>query len=390
MQTHAPANPVFHVDLIGEMANRMIEYMVALKFASLVPGCTISNVALPEWGIFHPPLPAAGVVAQARLQQHIDLPRLSADMNEGRIHRVEYHGYGQRMEQFLDRDVYRAVFRCPFQEELGFGSDVLLCPVRAGDIVHGPAPDYPLTPPEFFADLVAQTGLTPVFMGQTEANHYTDRLRRRFPDARFLESRGPMRDFETIRQSKNIVVGVSTFIWLAAWLSDADAIHLAVNGLFNPRQNAFVDLLPFGDPRYHMHLFPLNYGVAPDRQEAAHKAIEPYWRLLPQPVLERLFAEAPRIPIDREALLAAYDEAYYVAHNADVAAGVEAGWLKQGLVHYREGGIQERRAGFALDKKWYSIAYPLAAFEVAQGDYNDFTHHYLAVGRARGYKPTPD
>ncbi|MDR3535256.1 MAG: hypothetical protein P4L71_02025 [Acetobacteraceae bacterium] len=152
---------------------------------------------------------------------------------------------------------------------------MLLCPVRSGDVVDGPSPDYPLTPPQFFADLIAQTGLTPVFMSQTEPNHYTDRLRRRFPDARFLESRGPMRGFETIRQSKNIAVGVSTFIWLAAWLSDADTIHLAVNGLFDPMQVPVADLLPFDDPRYHFHLFPLNYGVGPADQEAAHRAIEP-------------------------------------------------------------------------------------------------------------------
>jgi hypothetical protein len=31
----------------------------------------------------------------------------------------------------------------------------------------------------------------------------------------------------------------------------------------------------------------------------------------------------------------------------------------------------------------------MAAFEVAQGDYSNFAHHYIAVGRARGYRPLP-
>ena len=96
-----------------------------------------------------------------------------------------------------------------------------MCPVRAGEIVDGAFGHYPLTPVAFYAELVERTGLRPVFMGQTEPNAYTDRLRQQFPDAQFLASLGPERDFALIRRSKNIVVGVSTFVWLAAWLSHA-------------------------------------------------------------------------------------------------------------------------------------------------------------------------
>ena len=37
----------------------------------------------------------------------------------------------------------------------------------------------------------------------------------------------------------------------------------------------------------------------------------------------------------------------------------------------------------------YSAQYPLAAMEVARGDYGDFIHHYVAAGRARGCRPMP-
>ena len=157
-------------------------------------------------------------------------------------------------------------------------------------------------------------------MGQTGHNAYTDRLRRMFPNAPFLETRGPVRDFETIRQSKNILVGVSTFVWLAAWLSEADNIHLAVSGLFNPMQSPVVDLLPFGDPRYRFHLFPLNYAVDPANLDMAHRAIEPYWRLLPPALLRQQFVAAPRFPRDLADFLAVYDEDYYLADNPDVSA----------------------------------------------------------------------
>jgi len=381
---------VFHLDMIGNLGNQMIEYMVALKFASLVPGCSISNVDLSEWGIVHAPLPSRGAVAAARQQQHIDIPGLAAQMNAGAIQRLEYHGFGQRMENFLDCDFYRRVFVPPFNETLGFGDDVLLCPVRSGDVVDGAAPDYPLTPLKFYADVIAATGLKPVFMGQTGHNAYTDRLRRMFPNAPFLETRGPVRDFETIRQSKNILVGVSTFVWLAAWLSEADNIHLAVSGLFNPMQSPVVDLLPFGDPRYRFHLFPLNYAVDPANLDMAHPAIEPYWRLLPPALLRQQFVAAPRFPRDLADFLAVYDEGYYLADNPDVCSYVKAGFLPDGRKHYAEAGFFERRFPFPLDRGWYALNYPLAAFEVAQGDYADFSHHYLAIGKERGYRAMPD
>jgi hypothetical protein len=391
MQEHVQSiRPVIHVDLVGNMANRMIQYMVAMKFRSLAPGCIIANVDLPDWRISHPPLPSIGKVAAARQQHHFDMAALTTAMNAGTVQRVEYHGFGQRLENFFAPEFYQEIFVSPFQEKLGFGSDVLLCPIRAGDIVDGSAPDYPLTPPKFYADVVALTGLTPVFMGQTASNRYTDRLRQQFPKALFLESRGPMRDFETIRQSKNIVVGVSTFIWLAAWLSTAETIHLVVSGLFNPMQKHLVDLLPFDDQRYRFYLFPLNYGCGPAEQEAAECAIAPYWRAMPAALLQQQFAAAPRFARSIDDFLAVYDEAYYVASNPDIREAIAAGWLADGLSHYQRGGFNDRRFPFPLDRKWYAMNYPMAAFEVAQGDYTDFTHHYLAAGKARGYRPLPD
>ncbi|MEA2769471.1 MAG: hypothetical protein QOD93_2433, partial [Acetobacteraceae bacterium] len=52
-------------------------------------------------------------------------------------------------------------------------------------------------------------------------------------------------------------------------------------------------------------------------------------------------------------------------------------------------GFAERRSPIRLDPVWYASEYPLAAFEVAQGDYAEFAHHYMAIGKARGYRPYP-
>jgi hypothetical protein len=43
-----------------------------------------------------------------------------------------------------------------------------------------------------------------------------------------------------------------------------------------------------------------------------------------------------------------------------------------------------------LGQAWYAARYPMAAMEVAQGDYTSLAHHYIAVGRERGYRPLPN
>ena len=249
--------------------------------------------------------------------------------------------------------------------------------------------DYPLTPVEFYAELVERTGLRPVFVGQTARNAYTLRLRERFPNAEFLASAGPMRDFDMIRQSKNIAVGVSTFSWLAAWLSHADNIFMTVSGLLNPMQAIRNDLLPLGDSRYHFWLFPLNYGVPLAEHAAVHQRIAPYWRLVTHDMLGRQHAEAPRVERKLEPLLAAFDEDHYLSTYSDVVDSIQAGIFTSGREHYIGHGFAEQRFPFPLDRRWYAVRYPVAALEVAQGDYADFAHHYVAIGKARGYSPSP-
>jgi hypothetical protein len=113
------------------------------------------------------------------------------------------------------------------------------------------------------------------------------------------------------------------------------------------------------------------------------------------PLVGNIFADllklsrSPHAGRRLEAMLELFDEAFYQASNTDVADNVRGGWLVSGRDHYVQYGFQERRAPFALDPAWYSGQYPLAAMEVAYGNYDDFTHHYVAAGKARGYRPTP-
>ena len=341
METAAISNlppsepPVFHLQPLGMMANQMIEYMAALKFVSLVPGCRISNVHLPRWGIEWPAIESPGPVAVTRDEQHLDIPRLSAEMRAGKIRRVEWSGYGQRLENFLPRENYCNVFVAPAGLKVGFGGEYLVCHIRAGEILDDTCPDYPLTPAEFYADLVAETGLKPVFMGQTAPNAYTDRIRDRFPDALFLETQDIVADFETIRRSKNVVVGIGTYAWLAAWLStEAENIFMAVNGQMNPMQRPIVDLLPYGDTRFRFYLFPINYAVDLDRIDAVHRGIAPYWRYVTHAALKTQVENAPRFARSLDEHLAVFDEAHYLREYGDIDDAVKAGWMASGRAHY--------------------------------------------------------
>lgn len=112
------------------------------------------------------------------------------------------------------------------------------------------------------------------------------------------------------------------------------------------------------------------------------------------PVFGNIFADlfkltrSPRSGCGLEATLESFDEAFYLASNADVATAVAAGYFSSGRQHYVEAGFNERRAPFALDVGWYAEQYPLAAQEVACGNYTSFVDHYVAVGKAQGYRPT--
>jgi hypothetical protein len=382
---------VFHLEPMGRLANLMIEYMVALKFADMAPDCRISNICIPAWGIHHSPLQSPGPVASEEREQYIDLPALADLAWSQRIARVEWTGFGQRMENFLPPQRYAEVFKSPFTTPMGYGPEYLVCPVRAEDILHGRNPNYVLTPVEFYRDIVAMTELKPVFIGQTHPNAYMDRIRAAFPDAVVRAPQDdPLVDFETIRQSKHALIGVSTFAWLAAWLScSLENIYLTVNGLFNPMQKPDVDLLPWGDERFKFFLFPINYGTPLDDYAEVHRRIAPYWRQMPHEALRQQFDAAPRFERRRDQALAVFDEGFYLETNGDVAAVAMNHGPGFARGHYAHHGFQERRLPMRLDPVWYAREYPLAAFEVAQGDYADFAHHYGVVGKARGYRPFP-
>ena len=368
---------------MGNVGNRMIQYLAALALASRVPGSRVVQVHLPEWGIQIPPVPPGDDRMEVVTTPAIELDRLAADLRAGTLDRVDVRTYAQRLGNFLPHAAYRRLFPGPALQ--GTGAGELLCNIRQGDILDARHPDYVLLPIDFYADLVAQTGLSPVFMGQLEDSPYARALRARFPAARFLPSQGAVADFTFIRASRHVVPAISTFSWLAAWLSDAESIHLPVLGLFNPAQARSTDLVPLDDPRYRFFAFPHHYAVPVDGFAEAHAAIRRLWRQMRPEALRALLCRTPP-PREAAAYLAAYAEGGYRLLYRDVAEAVAGGHMPDGRHHFVHYGLAEGRQPFLMDAARYCTAYPIAAIELAQGEAWDPVDHWVRFGRERGYQ----
>jgi len=237
----------------GFLGNRMFELMLAHSLARRLPGLLITGDPLPDWGIQYRrrPLPQRYV----KIAGHrIDVGRLRYLLDAGLIDGIETSALGCRMELLEPVERVRAIFHAP--DLAGYGADTLVINVRAAEILGPRHKDYRPLPISFFARLIAETGLRPVFLGQIGDDTYSHAIRARFPQAECVPSRGPMQDFAVLRASAHLCIGISTFSWLAAWLSHAQTIHLPIAGMLHPRQRAEVDLLPVADPRYRFHLFP--------------------------------------------------------------------------------------------------------------------------------------
>lgn len=253
----------------GRLANQMIQFMIAKKLQQLVPGLVIHGYDMPLWQLTAPTpehLKIAGPILTANL---FDIPHVARLMNTGWIDGAHMTGFSLNMSNFGSRQECSALFRPASDNVPGFGKDELVIHVRGEDILTGGHPDYGPLPVHFYSRIVAQTGLRPVFLGQIQAGRYLDELVRTFPEATILPAREVLTDFQTIRKSKNIVLSLSSFSWLAAWFSDADQIHLPVFGFLNPRQRPDIDCLPLGDPRYSYYRMPVRKWNAGPADQAA-------------------------------------------------------------------------------------------------------------------------
>lgn len=348
---------VLSIAPIGNVGNRMLQYMAICGFGRLLGEKVLINCDLPEWGCvfdagLHERLAAPDSGAISVLDRDVSGPLdLLSRLIASRDDDVVFSGTFQRLELFHAPDFYRT--ECfPLlgeNDDPNFGENDLVINVRAGEIVDGIS-WYPLVPVEFYEYIVRVTGKNPIFLGQLDDSPYVAAISRAFPDARMIPSAGPLIDMALLRQARHLCLAVSTFSWLAAFLSEAETIHYPVLGFLHPRcflpgrhGLGGIDLLPVDDPRYRFHLFPWLEGEAFARY------------------VDRI---AVFTPISRE------------------ISRRHAAMLKEPTPFMPGAGDRH-----AVDSRWYLRNYPDAAWDIAEGWCADCVHHYTAVGRNQGYAP---
>lgn len=283
-----------HVRPIGNLGNQMLQYMLLQSMQTRLPALDIDGVAMPDWGLVLPARAAPPAEMLCLAGQHVDLPLLEQLISAGQIRELAFAALGFRVTDLLPVQQYRASFArrsVAVPDEARHG---LLINVRGAETLANTHADYGPIPIAFYRQLIEATGLPPVLMGQLADDPYSQALRQAFPKALLMPSQGAMADFEIIRSARHIVASVSTFSWLAAWLSDAQTIHLPVSGIFNPDQREDIDLLPVHDPRYRFYEFPIRQWAGSPAQFEALSAPQHFAPMSTHTVQQRLSDAARR------------------------------------------------------------------------------------------------
>lgn len=234
----------------GGFANVMFQHMLAVQLRRrLGTGAVVYGPGMQEWGwaaAVAPAPPSKPLIISGHL---FDLDEVAHCLRSGMCDAIVIKAWGMRVEYHPQVDEYRALFR---SDEVGqqVGDDEILISIRAGDIESGGHPAYYPLPFDFYEMVIRAERKRPVFLGQLQPGPYVQALQQRFPRARYLPLGTPIEDFQTMRNAGCVVPSISSFAWLASWLSESvRTIHLPVAGLFDPRRGR-QNLLPVGDARY--------------------------------------------------------------------------------------------------------------------------------------------
>lgn len=241
------------------MANHMLQYMVAHSIADRVPNSKIIGYDIPEWGLQDLSKPKrAGKVVKIMIQRFE--PEFAAELlaKEG-VKAVKLRTPCSNVEALPPLDKARAMFDDADTQAYETGDGDIVIHLRLEDSLAGANKHYGPIPIKFYERVIEASGKKPVFVGQIGDDWYSNALTQRFPDAVFLKGGSVLHDFETLRRAKHVVPAVSTFSWVASWLSAATTIHFPIYGVLNPLQFPEVDLLPVTDPRYRFYLFPVRH-----------------------------------------------------------------------------------------------------------------------------------
>jgi hypothetical protein len=130
-------------------------------------------------------------------------------------------------------------------------------------------------PPSYYRWILDSETFDKLWIVTEDPGHQTvTTLLRRY--AGEVQSLGAVADFQFVRAARKVLMSVSTFAWMAAWLSEADRIYFPLGSpypLFD--QSADRRLIVFDDPRYVY--------VKPRFNPAFTRRLLPFYRLTTAP-----------------------------------------------------------------------------------------------------------
>lgn len=246
----------------GNLGNQMLQLIFATSLQDHIPDLEIFGYDMPLWGLSNPGRMGWSHLTPSLRLYETDGIGLVPIFQSGALRRAKLRDVPLRCTQFSPPSRFSDLFPIQAGSKPVTASHEILINVRGKEVLNSTHRDYGPIPVQWYRTLIEKTGLYPVFLGQLDDDYYSDLLRENFPNARFIPSQGILADFDAIRMAQHIAVSVSTFSWLAAWLSQAQSIHLPVLGIFNPEQRPDLWMLPMQDSRYHFHRFPIRHWVA--------------------------------------------------------------------------------------------------------------------------------
>lgn len=331
--------------------NKIMQYLAACKIKDQISQSIISEISIPEINIDFSKIKYSPTKYKYKIEED-DFDILQIIDASNRLGGTEFimEGFFQNIDYFPNKKESRKLLNIKEDLKSNFTEKDLVINIRCGDISSG-VEWYPMIPVSFYKKLIEITGLQPVFLGQLDNPTYVKLLKAEFPDARYIPSAGVIEDFEKILGAQNICIAVSTYSWLAAWLSEAKQIFYPMAGFLHPAlQNCYsmriapTKLVPYKDPRYRFFILPLFYGENINSFIETHKN---------HPIVTK--------EIDRSTVRLLHE-------NGKIAK-------------------KQRVEVNSVDNHWYVKKYPDAAWEISQGWYSSPADHYNRVGIKRNFLP---
>jgi hypothetical protein len=248
---------ILRIEPYERLANQMAQLMLCLDIRrNCRQPIEIEGFNIPEWGLEAPLSDAAAsdiIIVDQRTRRWAICQMI--DALKPRLIHVKAMTF--RIKNFSAPELYDRYFPTAIATSQNMLEDTLLVHIRAGDVATLTHSSYGPLPISYYQYLAKSTGLKLAFVGELSGSNYVQALRVEFPDSNFLEGGSPLDDFQTLRRAENVAIAVSSFSWMATFLSrQAKAIHIPLAGLFDPLAAPHVDFLPLADKRVTVHQIP--------------------------------------------------------------------------------------------------------------------------------------